>query len=379
MTRTMSISGARGGHGASTVAAAIALFSARHQPTALVAHDPPDMAALLGVAPPEADDAVVPVAPDLELGRRGGLAPGLVVMDAGSRLEGPQSLDADEQYVVVRGPCYLALRSILAASTGRYDGVILINEPARSLRASDVAEVLGVPVVAQVTWHPAVARSVDAGVLPSRIHRLPALAPLRPLALAPPRRPGSRHALTAPTAVPDLSRHRHPIGPDQAPEKSGTDWPCSLFSEHGGRRPGGATRIGVVRGQGRCPRGGPVVCSTSANCDMAPPTITSVKSRDRQRSTTWATAKPPGDGWDPSAKGSACPVTSPRPSSATYSTAAIPAPAKPSSPPSAPPSGRRVAVVVCRLENWDCSTVNTLTFPGPRPGCASLPSTSGAS
>jgi hypothetical protein len=256
MTRTISISGARGGHGASTVAAAIALFSARHQPTALVAPDPADMAALLGVAPPDVDDAVVPVAPDLELGLRGGPAPGLVVVDAGSRLEGPQSPDTDEQYVVVRGPCYLALRSLVAAQAGAYDGVILVNEPARSLRASDVAEVLGLPVIAQVTQHPAVARSVDAGVLPSRIHRLQALAPLRPLALVPPRRPGSRHAPTAPTCVSDPDRHQHPTGPEQAPEKSGTDWPCSLFSEHGGRRPGGSTRIGVVRGQGRCPPGG---------------------------------------------------------------------------------------------------------------------------
>ena len=256
MTRTISISGARGGHGASTVAAALALFSARHQPTALVAHDPTDMAALFGILPPESQDGAVPVAPDLELGRHRRSAPGLVVLDAGSRLEGPQNPDADEDYVVVRGPCYLALRSLLAAQAGRYDGVILVNEPARSLRASDVAEVLGVAVVAQVTWHPAVARSIDAGVLPSRIHRLSALAPLRPLALASPRRPGSRHALTAPTTVPDLSHHRHPTGPEQAPEKSGTDWPCSLFSEHGGRRPGRATRIGVVRGQGRCPPGG---------------------------------------------------------------------------------------------------------------------------
>ena len=306
MTRTISISGARGGHGASTVAAALALFSARHQPTALVAHDPADMAALLGVARPEADDAVVPVVPDLELGTRPELAPGLVVVDAGSRLEGPQSPDVDDQYVVVRGPCYLALRSLLAAQADAYDGVILVNEPARSLRASDVAEVLGIPVVAQVTQHPAVARSVDAGVLPGRIHRLPALAPLRPLALAPPRRPGSRHALTAPPAVPDPNRHQHPTGAEQAPEKSGTDWPCSLFSEHGGLRPGGATRIGVIGGRDRRRPGGLRICSTSGSCGMAPPTITSGKLPVRRRTITSATAKPPGGGSARSPNGSAC-------------------------------------------------------------------------
>src|SRR5687768_14326621 len=128
-TRTISISGARGGHGASTVAAALALHAARHDPTELIAHDPEGMAALLGLAAPPPDDAPLTIAPQLDLGRRAGSCPALVVIDTKSRLEAPQSHEADEHYIVVRGPCYLALRSLVRAEPGSYDGVILVNEP----------------------------------------------------------------------------------------------------------------------------------------------------------------------------------------------------------------------------------------------------------
>src|SRR5919109_150065 len=102
MTRTITISAARGGHGASTVAASLALFSARHQRTQLVAQDPADMAALLGLPSPESDGTSIPVAPDLDFGQNPGRPPGVVVIDAGSRLDGPQSREAEERYVVVR-------------------------------------------------------------------------------------------------------------------------------------------------------------------------------------------------------------------------------------------------------------------------------------
>ena len=47
---TITITGARGGQGASTVAAAVALFSAGHHRTALTSHDPPTLETLLGLA-----------------------------------------------------------------------------------------------------------------------------------------------------------------------------------------------------------------------------------------------------------------------------------------------------------------------------------------
>ncbi|MDP9389561.1 MAG: hypothetical protein M3Q48_17010, partial [Actinomycetota bacterium] len=111
--------------------------------------------------------------------------PATVVVDAGSGPAAREPADGGEHYVVLRGPCYVALASLLATSPARLDGVILVAEPERSLTARDVAEVLDLPVVATVGAGPAVARTIDAGLLVSRIRHLRELAPLRPLAADP--------------------------------------------------------------------------------------------------------------------------------------------------------------------------------------------------
>jgi hypothetical protein len=50
-------------------------------------------------------------------------------------------------------------------------GVVLVTEPGRALRGTDVARSLGVPVVAEIPLDPSVARAVDAGMLLSRLPR----------------------------------------------------------------------------------------------------------------------------------------------------------------------------------------------------------------
>ena len=72
--------------------------------------------------------------------------------------------------LLVLRPCYLALRRA-AQSEIRPSGVVLIAEPGRSLGASEVSDVLGVPVRAEVPFDPAVARVVDAGLLTTRVPR----------------------------------------------------------------------------------------------------------------------------------------------------------------------------------------------------------------
>jgi hypothetical protein len=47
----------------------------------------------------------------------------------------------------------------------------LIDEPSRSLRHHDVADALGVPIVASLEWDPTVHRAVDAGLLAGRLPR----------------------------------------------------------------------------------------------------------------------------------------------------------------------------------------------------------------
>jgi hypothetical protein len=84
--------------------------------------------------------------------------------------------EATLSLLVIR-PCYLALRRAVAAPV-RPSGVILVGEPARSLRGSDIEDVLGVPVRATVPWDPRIARVVDAGLLGQRMPR-PLAASLR--------------------------------------------------------------------------------------------------------------------------------------------------------------------------------------------------------
>lgn len=72
--------------------------------------------------------------------------------------------------LLVMRPCYLALRRALAAPL-RPSGVVLVNEPGRSLTAAEIEDALGVPVRAEVPWHDGVARSVDAGLLAGRLPR----------------------------------------------------------------------------------------------------------------------------------------------------------------------------------------------------------------
>ncbi len=70
-------------------------------------------------------------------------------------------------WLVVR-PCYLALRRA-ARLHSRPRGVVLLKESGRALTARDVQSVVGSPVVAEITVADGVARSVDAGLLATRL------------------------------------------------------------------------------------------------------------------------------------------------------------------------------------------------------------------
>lgn len=98
-------------------------------------------------------------------------------LDAGTN-PAAGSLAADRRLLVVRN-CYLALRRAVAHPV-RPDGIVLVTEPGRALDATDVEAVLTAPVVAEIAIDPAVARTIDAGLLAARLPRTLArsLAPL---------------------------------------------------------------------------------------------------------------------------------------------------------------------------------------------------------
>ena len=65
-------------------------------------------------------------------------------------------------------PCYLALTRA-TEHRASIDGIVVVEEPGRSLRIADIEATLGAPVVARVLLDPAVARAVDSGLLIARL------------------------------------------------------------------------------------------------------------------------------------------------------------------------------------------------------------------
>lgn len=184
VTRTILVTGARGGQGTTTVAAALALYAATAGDAALVSADEVGMRVLLGV--PAEDDGSTLVGGRLVLAALSPAAGAATVVLDGGRLGTSTPAGHGDHYVVLRGPCYVALATLLAADAPRPDGIILVAEEGRSLTARDVSEVTGLPVIATVQTSLRVARSIDAGLLPSRLPRLRELAELRHIVTCPP-------------------------------------------------------------------------------------------------------------------------------------------------------------------------------------------------
>jgi MinD-like ATPase involved in chromosome partitioning or flagellar assembly len=200
---------AKGGSGTTVVAAALASLLAHGRPTGAVLADlAGDGPAVLGRPDPPgaglaewlAAGASVPVdalarlevevSPRLTLLPRGQLDPDAaepggrgevlaallaadgrpVVADCGASPAGPRlavAAAAGQSLLVLR-PCAVALRRAVASPI-RPSGVVLVDEPGRSITRRDVEDVLGVPVRAVVAQHQRIARAVDAGLLARRL------------------------------------------------------------------------------------------------------------------------------------------------------------------------------------------------------------------
>lgn len=195
---------AKGGAGATVLAAAHALVAARHHRSIAVDLDG-DLACALGVGvdrpgvaewlragtdvPADAlDRLLVPVTAELGLLPRGdgpldeqragvlgrllASTPREVVVDAGTR-PGPAAQaivrEADRSVLVTRA-CYLALRRLSTIALAPTE-VALVREAARVLGVDDITAVVGAPVRTTVSVDPAIARAVDAGLLASRLPR----------------------------------------------------------------------------------------------------------------------------------------------------------------------------------------------------------------
>ena len=78
-------------------------------------------------------------------------------------------LAAGRRSTLVTRACYLAVRA--ATERAPADDMVLVLEPGRALRSSDVTAALGVDDITVVRWDVSVARAVDAGLLGSRLPR----------------------------------------------------------------------------------------------------------------------------------------------------------------------------------------------------------------
>jgi hypothetical protein len=203
----------KGGSGTTVVAAALAVLLSRRVDDALLVDAGGDVTCALGLPEPGAPGLAEWLAAPAEVGAD---ALGRLTVPAGVGLSvlprghGPVDASADGvgrllaalagrsltivdagppspfayevaaastvSLLVIR-PCFLALRRALAAPV-RPSGVVVVEEARRSLDAADIEDVLGVPVQAVVPWDAAIARSVDAGLLGSRLPR-PLAAALR--------------------------------------------------------------------------------------------------------------------------------------------------------------------------------------------------------
>lgn len=183
MTNTLVFAGAKGGSGTSTVAAMVALAAAQDRKVFLSAIDQGDLCAILGLPQPH-DGDVIEVSPGLMLGSPSqAVEVDLIVHDVGTLApysSVPDYIDSSAvSYLVVR-PCYVALRRAVDLDRARFSGVVLLEEPGRSLGYRDVEAALGMTVVARVPVLDTTARVIDAGLLAYTPSKVPSLARLVP-------------------------------------------------------------------------------------------------------------------------------------------------------------------------------------------------------
>ena len=130
---------ARGGHGATTVAGALGILL----DVPAVSHEPASLAWMWTES----------------IGSGEGVT---AIRDAGPI--GSHTRSAPINLVVLRGPCSLAVRTLVPYADW-IDHLVLIEEPWRPLRRLDVEAALSIPIGAVVPHSPRIARLSDAGLL----------------------------------------------------------------------------------------------------------------------------------------------------------------------------------------------------------------------
>lgn len=154
----------KGGQGATTFAAALALQLAHDGDDVIIAGHDGDMAAMFGCSANDCWQLT-----DRISHRPAECAPEMNAIHVVYVGDAAWTAQPDATSVLVVRPCYLALRNAVADERViEVDGYVLFDEPKRALGASDVSNVLGLPCLATVPVREEIARAIDAGVLAMR-------------------------------------------------------------------------------------------------------------------------------------------------------------------------------------------------------------------
>ncbi len=193
----------KGGSGTTVIAAALALSRALTGNQVFLVDACGDLPATLGIAEPTTRgltdwlasskpepstlaDHFIPVTANVSLLPKGTIEEYVLHSDALARLSrGLQQLNqctiidfgrqvshldlrehALRSILVVR-PCYLALRR--ATQSPQPDSIVVVEEPGRALTCTDIQRLIGAPIMAKVPIDPTIARSVDSGLLATRL------------------------------------------------------------------------------------------------------------------------------------------------------------------------------------------------------------------
>ena len=155
--KTVNLFGIKGGVGTTTVAAALAIITARLGIGTIGVSsrwtDEDALAAVLGTG--TLPNPGTMVLPDVRFGRdpREG-DPRVSIVDCGSELRNVRMTSPGDVNLIVARGCYIGLRRYTREvgdwNRSQFHGVILLDEPGRALAKREVGDVTGLPVLATI-------------------------------------------------------------------------------------------------------------------------------------------------------------------------------------------------------------------------------------
>ena len=156
----------KGGVGLTTVVALLATHIAEFEPVVIRVDDPDEFADLACTFGAAVGDYQMQV---FEHGQKHIT----VTAEASIHANMPHNLRVSHRpieghlNVMVVDTSYVGLRRVVMSTSSHYppDGLVVVTQPARALGAADASMVANAPVIAELTYDPALARKVDAGLL----------------------------------------------------------------------------------------------------------------------------------------------------------------------------------------------------------------------